>query len=370
MANKLKVAHVQVIPKLSGVQQVSLDILSGLPDEKFDKYLICGKLDSNSSIFVDRFEANNVKIIQVESLKREISRYDIKAFWELRKIFKQMRFDIVHTNSTKPGVVARIAAKISGINKVIHTVHGVSFHEHMTYSKRIFYYVIEFVSCIFGDINVLVNQNYRKYYPVFKNVVIYNGVDFSKLQVKKEKKSIINVAFMARLDEQKNPLLFIEAIKLLKLENKLDLSKVNFILAGDGELKSQCESLISKYNLNENIEMVGWIEDKSKFLSSIDIICQPSKWEAFGLVFVEAGFFKIPCIGSDVEGIPEVILDRNTGLIFKSNDVSGLKEAMFELIDNQTLRDRLGQNAFDIYTEKFRVEKMVSEYSALYKDGE
>ncbi|KPA54190.1 glycosyl hydrolase family 1 [Photobacterium leiognathi subsp. mandapamensis] len=363
-----KIAHIQVIPKLSGVQQISLDILSNLPDECFDKFIICSSCDENSKKFKEEFLKANVEIIEVDSLKRNIGFSDLKAFIELYRLFKMYKFDIVHTNSTKPGIIARIAAKLAGINNIIHTVHGIAFHKHVKLHKRLFYFLIEYISCFAGDINILVNNNYKKYYPLLNNKVIYNGVNFNNLTYceNKTKNKALKVAFMARLDEQKNPLMFIEAVNLL-INDNVDLNNVEFLIAGDGELKYDCIKLIEKLKLNDKIKLVGWVDDKSKFLSNIDIICQPSKWEAFGLIFVEAAFFQIPSIGSDVEGIPEVIKHNETGLIFESNNVVDLKNKLFELINNHELRISLGKNAKKYCLENFNMDKMTQEYNKIYK---
>ncbi|WHR51324.1 glycosyltransferase family 4 protein [Vibrio furnissii] len=363
---KIKIVHVQVTPKLSGVQQVSLDILKGLCDDYYDKYIICGKLDKNSKQFVYEFEKANVHIIEVEEMLRDIGFKDVRLFFKLYSLFREYKFDIVHTNSTKPGVVARIAARLSGVKKVIHTVHGISFHRNITPIKRFFYFFIEYFSCLFGHVNVVVNKHYLKYYPLLNNKVIYNGVDFSGFSINKKESNDLIVAFMARLDEQKNPLLFIEAInELFKID--LDLSKVKFVIAGDGDLRTDCQELIEKYDLSSSVEMKGWIYNKSEFLSSVDIICQPSNWEAFGLIFVESAYFNIPAIGSDVEGIPEVIDDGLTGFIFPSGDVIQLRNKIKYLIVDEKLREELGKNAYKRCLDNFEVNIMLKKYIEIYE---
>ncbi len=312
----MKIAHVQVVPQLSGVQQISLDILTGLQSNENQLYIICGQLQDFSNDFIQAFQRIGVVIIEVPSLQRDIGKHDLIAFNDLYHIFKKYNFDIVHTNSTKPAILARIAAKIAGCKRVIHTIHGVAFHAHIPCFKRIFFYFIEYFSVLFGDEQISVNKYYKKFYPLINTRTIYNGVDFASfdLENKKNKKNI-TFAFFARLDDQKNPLEFIEAIYLLKLENLINES-THFILAGDGELKEECIKMIKKLELEKIIEIYGWVKDKSAFLNRVDVICQPSKWEAFGLVFVEAAYFSIPAIASKVEGIPEVVLDGETGLLY------------------------------------------------------
>lgn len=360
-----KIAHVQVIPKLSGAQQISLDILASIKDDDVDKYIICGELDGAlSKEFAQRFESAGVKIISLSSLKRNIGIHDLKCFIELYKVFKKEKFDIVHTNSTKPGIIARIAARIAGVKKIIHTVHGIAFHNNERMMKRVFYYLIENVATLFGDVNVTVNKIYTKYYPFAKNVVVYNGVDLNLFKVDKIKDDSLHFAFMARLDEQKNPLEFIRAVKLVT--QHCSRENIKFTLAGDGELNSECKALIHELGLENVINMPGWILDKDKFYNSVDVICQPSRWEAFGLVFVEAACFNIPSISKPIEGIPEVVRHGETGILYTGGEKE-LSEAIISLVENKSMVRILGENARSFAYANFTKEKMVTEYCRIYQ---
>jgi len=361
---KKKIAHVHISPKLSGVQQISFDILKNLDEEQFDKYLICGNGVEEKS-FTESFEKIGVKVIIIGDLKRSIGLHDIFAFIKLYKLFKEKSFDIVHTNSTKPGIVARIAARVAGVKKIVHTVHGIAFHNSMNFFARIFFWLVENISTLFGDENVSVNKKYTHFYPLVKTKVIYNGIDFSGFSVKYHERKNIHFAFMARLDEQKNPLEFIEAVNLIHKNHLLIKIPLRFTLAGDGKMAQQCKSLIRKYNLEKVISMPGWIEDKSAFLSDIDVLCQPSKWEAFGLIFVEAAFFNVPAIARDVEGIPEVIKDGETGLLYRDG-AEALKERMLLFINNPEMINTMGQNAALHVKKSFNIEKMLDAYNKLY----
>lgn len=202
----MKIAHVQVIPHLSGAQQVSLDIMSSLDCKKHELYMICAKLEDYSEDFINKFNEIGVTIIEVPNLKREIGKHDYYAFKDLYKIFKSNNFDIIHTNSTKPGIIARISARLAGCKRIVHTVHGVAFHKHIPFFKRIIFYFAELFSLYFGHYNITVNSFYKKFYPFFNTKTIYNGVDFSKFKISKSSSDLnksLNFAFFARLDDQK-----------------------------------------------------------------------------------------------------------------------------------------------------------------------
>lgn len=148
---RIKILHIQVLPKLSGVQKVSLEIFKKLNNEKYDKYI----LFSDSIGYGDRaecikeFEATGAKVLFSKLLKREIGISDFPALFELYKLCKREKFDIVHTNSTKPGIIGRIAAFVAGVPLVVHTVHGLSFHKFVKFPIWQFYWACEMIASCF-----------------------------------------------------------------------------------------------------------------------------------------------------------------------------------------------------------------------------
>lgn len=372
---KQKIVHVQVLPKITGVQQISYDILKGISDE-FEKYIVFGSASDGVGGDIDLkeierlFSSIDVSILYLPSLKREISLLDFKAVVDFYRLFKKYNFDIVHTNSTKPGVVARIAAKLAGVKKIIHTVHGISFHESNSVIKRFIYFFIEILSLPFGDYNITVNRFYLRYYPNFltKNRAILNGVDFSRLNgsIGVNDSDVIKIGFFARLDEQKDPITFLKVAKDICFTKKLP-KKTKFYLAGDGQLKQESLDYIQDNKLTGFVEVVGWVSDVSSFLSDMDIICQPSRWEAFGLNIVEAGYLGVPCVGSSVEGIPEVIVDGVTGFLCEPGSVVSFSNGLTRLIMDDSLRNDMSHNVKSYVIKNFDVSRMVSEYSNLYR---
>ncbi|MCL5635979.1 glycosyltransferase family 4 protein [Enterobacter vonholyi] len=362
----LKIAHVQVLPKMSGAQMVSYEILSRINNNDAKKYIICGELTEDSNDFKDMFSSAGVEIIQIPSIKRSIGLHDIKAFCKLYRLFRSEKFDIVHTNSTKPAIIARIAARLAGIKKIVHTVHGIAFHRSKPLPVRIFYFTLEYISALFGHVNVSVNEYYTKYYPFIKTIVIKNGVDFSNLEFKNDANGgeSLHFAFMARLDEQKNPMEFLEAVKLFKKHYKGNIP-VRFSMAGSGPHARDCIDFANYSNLYDVLDFTGWIRDKSEFLNSVDVICQPSNWEAFGIVFVEAAYFEIPSIAKRVEGVPEVILDNITGMTY-SGGKEELCKCMLLYANSPGVIKEHGKAARNKALSEFSVNDMVVKYKAIY----
>lgn len=366
-----KILHIQVLPKLAGAQRASLEILKALPNEEYEKWILfsdtidCG--DKRECI--RQFEAIGAKVIFSKKLRREICLQDIAATRELYKLCKREKFDIVHTNSTKPGIIGRIAATLAKAPLVIHTVHGLAFHKYVSFPKWQFYWMCEMFASMFCDRIVLVNKFYQKYFKwqQKKTTTIYNGIDFSRFSVPKESKAHsrkdIKILFVGRLETPKDPLTLLEAAQIVIKQHP----EARFTLVGDGDLYSDCRSYIKENHLENNISMTGWLNNVAKYYQTYDIFALSSIYESFGLIFLEAGYYHLPTVATNVEGIPEVVADGETGLLCNPRDPETLAKNIIYLIEHPEERKRIGDNAYNRVTSLFTSEKMVKSYKQLYE---
>ncbi len=364
-----KIAHVQVIPHLTGVQQVSIDVLGGLSDE-YEKYIIFGGSYEVKQSLIELLEENGIRVLFVPSLKREIGLHDITSVTELIRLFREYNFDIIHTNSTKPGIVARFAARVSGCPRIIHSVHGIAYHKFEPFIKRCLYFTIETFFSFFSDKLVSVNKYYLKYYPFVKSKqYIYNSVQPEQFQViEKSYSKKLRFGFMGRLDRQKDPITLLKAIKHGRDNGYFSSEDMCLIVGGEGELSDDCRKFVIDNNLESYVSFVGWVSDKNKFYNSIDVFCLTSIYEAFGLVFLEAACFNIPSIATKVEGIPEVVLDNETGFLSEPRNYADISLKINNYIANRELVLEHGLSARRYAETKFSKTSMLKKYKAIYED--
>lgn len=363
-----KILHIQVLPKLSGAQKISLEIFKALSNDKFEKWILFSDSTEagDQQACIDAFEAAGAKIILSSKLKREIGLSDFAAIREIYTLCKKEKFDIVHTHSTKPGVVGRIAATLARVPMVIHTVHGLAFHKFIKFPKWQFYWACEMSASLFCNKIVMVNKFYGKYFGWFKKKTstIYNGIDFSQMtNAEKQENQDPRVLFVGRLDEQKDPLTLLRAAKIVVAKHPRTI----FTLVGDGELYGKCKEYVCENNLENNVKLEGWQNQVSKYYASHDIFAAPSIYESFGLMFVEAGYYNLPTVASNVEGIPEVVKDEVTGLLCNAKDFEMLAININKLIENHNLRQTLGNASHERVTEQFSSKTMTSQYIKQYE---
>ncbi len=368
-----KILHIQVLPKLSGVQNISYEILKVMSNEEYDKTIMfSSEGTTGDKLFLEtQFKNIGVKIIYSKHLVRELNlKKDLLAFKEIYSLCKKEKYDIVHTHSSKPGVIGRIAAKLAGIPLVIHTVHGLSFHKFIKFPKWQFYWLCEMFSSLFCHKIVLVNKYYMRYFNFFKRKTstIYNGLDFSKFngikKVTQKDNNTINVLFVGRLDTPKNPLCLLKAAKIIINNNR----NVIFTIVGDGMFYNDCKNYIETNHLNENIKMVGWQNNPATYYAEADIFAASSIYESFGLMFIEAGYYGVPVCATNVEGIPEVVKHGESGLLCNPNDPDALAANILTLCNDSDLRERMGNENHRIATQTFSVNKMTNSYQALYEN--
>ncbi len=363
-----KILHIQLYCKMSGVQKISYEILKNIGEE-YEKTILFSeeKCIGNMQETLSAFSDMGINVVFSKAMKHRINIiYDLKAIWEIYRFCKQNEFDIVHTNSSKPGIVGRIGATLAGTPMVVHTVHGTSFTPGMAWYKWVFYYLCEYIASFFCDKIILVNQYYKKYYWYSKNKVktIYNAIDYDELKkgVRTQDYSV-KLLYVGRLDKQKNPLFMLKAFELArKKEPKLELT-----IVGDGELMDACKLYVKKVGLSEAVRFVGWTNNPSDYYTKSDIFISTPRYEAFGLTFLEAGFYSLPVISVEIEGIPEVVIDGKTGLLGKVNDAKDIAKKILILSGDLNLRKKMGDEAHEYVLNHFSLIDMVDEYKKIYQ---
>lgn len=386
-----KIVHIQVLPKLAGVQRVSLAILKGLPEGGYEKWVVFSAPEPGTDVsdLVEAFTEAGVRVVFSEKLRREIGLRDAAALVEIYRLCRRERFDIVHTNSTKPGIVGRIAATLARVPLVIHTVHGLAFHDFVGFPRWQFYWACEMFASMFCHRIVMVNRYYDRYFGWFrrKTSTIYNGIappvggavanrtedngaagsgtaesgtaDSTRHKAHGEGSRVL---FVGRLDEVKDPLTLLQAAKIVVGHRP----RAHFTLVGDGELRGDCERFVRENDLEGNVTLTGWQSDTASWYARADIFAACSIYESFGLMFLEAGNYSLPIVATRVEGIPEVVADGESGLLCPPRDPKALAAAIERLIDDPALRQRMGR-ASRLRSQLFSEEKMVSSYNELYE---
>ncbi len=377
-SNKVKVLHIITNLPVGGAQDNTLLTVEKLDRRKYDVSLLCAN-EGEWTYRAQRIEG--LKLFFVDELKRKIHPVlDILSFWKILRIIKSENFDIVHTHSSKPGGLGRVAAKLAGVPIIIHTIHGFPFNDFMHPIVRHLFIVAErFLSRLSDSLVTVSTYNLKKavqlkFAPRSKFRNIYSGIDFGRFEVTLGLEQIRNelgisngekvVGMIGRLSEQKAPLDFVNAMpKILQAHHD-----VRFLLIGDGELKEQTLDLARKLKVDSKIQILGFRDDVPELLHLLDIFVLTSLWEGLGRSLTEAMFMGKPVVATNVEGVPELVKNNETGFLVEPRNIDSISEAVISLLSDSNTAQRLGRNAAKRINSEFQADSMVARIDNLYQE--
>lgn len=371
---EMNILYVITKLELGGAQKHLLTLMRNLNHKKYNLFLFTA---DSGLLMPDFLSIDNIKVRQSVFLDRPINPFrDTAALIELVNFIKKNKIQIVHTHSSKAGILGRIAAKLAGVKIVIHTVHGWSFNDYQPLFLRTVFIWLERLTAKFSDILIVVSEHdMRKGLmcrigDASKYKIIRYGINYSEFKPDggnaREKLGInsddLVVGMVACFKPQKAPLDFVR----MAFKVRRDFSSVKFILIGDGILRKKIERLIRRLGLDNTIILSGWQKDIPFFLSAIDVFVLTSLWEGFPIAILEAVSAGVPIVATNTGGICEIIKDGENGLLVKQKDIGAMAESLLRLLRSKDLRRRFAGQASRILKTDFYFQNMVEKTSVLY----
>lgn len=370
-----KVLYVITKGNWGGAQKYVFELATRIPKENFEAVVACGE----GEILPSKLSEKNIRSVKIESLARDISVIkDFKVFFELIKIFKKEKPDIVHLNSSKVGGVGALAARVCGVRQIIFTVHGLPVNEPRPWYARAAIALASWITFILSKEVIMISQkelDQVKKWPFVKNKLrlIYNGIaspNFLEKSQALEKiaqttgknldfftgKTIVGT--IAEFTRNKGLQYAISAVK--------EIPNILYIIIGTGEEEYSIKRQIKFLNLEDKVLLAGFIPDASKLLKAFDIFLLSSVKEGMPYVIMEAGFANLPVVATDVGGIKEIISNNESGIIVKSKDPEAINRAIISLIENTNQRNTLAEKLYTNASLNFTVDKTVGNTCLIY----
>lgn len=380
MPQRIKIVHVQLLPLMSGVQKVSLDEISDLDRERYEPIVIC-KSDGE---FTERLRKIGIRIYLVPELEREmLPACDIKAFVRMYFFFKKEQPSIVHTHSSKTGVLGRLAAWCAGVPLIVHTVHGFAFPAESRAAVKVFFRFLERVCAKITDHMIVLNDSDALIarevlgVPESRQVLLPNGVDIDTYApalppvrydlrqavfgVGDEHRVVIGM--IGRLWLQKNPQCFVRAA-ISVLDQR---TNVGFYLVGDGEFRSELETSIRAAGHSASIVILGWRSDVPDVLKALDVMVLPSRWEGMPLALLEAMSSAVTVVASNIPGNNHLVVDGVDGRLFPIDDSDALASILIDLIDHPDKRALFATRGRDKVISSFTLSKRMLGITSIYE---
>jgi glycosyltransferase involved in cell wall biosynthesis len=373
------VCHVITKLELGGAQEVALYAVSHLDRSKFRPILVTGP----GGLLTDQAKTlPGVDVHVLSSLARRVHVLaDLVAFVELTRLFRRLQPTIVHTHSSKAGILGRWAAWYARVPVIIHTIHGYGITPAQPPLLRRILILLERMT---GWITT--------HWIAVAQADIEKGIEwrlFDRRQVSIVRPGIDPHPFQTGIDEITRDALRIEfgvgpdeylvgTVACLKPQKAPEdfvavakqvceaIPNARFALIGDGDLRPKIESLIEVNGLQKRLYLAGWRRDISTVMKIFDVFLLTSHWEGLPRVLLEARTIGLPVVATRVGGVEEVIVEGRHGWLSHPGDVSGLSAHLIRVLQSRGSQSHGRSPSVEALPKEFHLEEMVKQYESLY----
>lgn len=389
-----KIIHVITRMDMGGSAQNTLLTCLGLDKQKYKIILAHGRsLESAMTQLekeivdqqLNKAKKQGVRLISLDPMVRRIDPVsDFKTLLTLLRLFMKEKPDIVHTHTSKAGILGRLAAGLARVPIIIHTPHGHVFWGHFRKIFSAVFFIIEKLMEPMTDRFIALTKGEKKDYLKLaltrkeKVETIHSGVDvrrFIDAQIDappdaSKKKSQVGVSPDALVVGTVGWLLPIKGpMVLLKAMEGVwpHYPDAELVYVGKGELEAELKEKTALMDVSDKVHFLGWREDIPQLIQMMDIFVLPSLNEGMGRVLIEAMASSKPVIGSDVGGVPDLIIPNVNGLLVPPGNVRKLSGAIIKLIQDKALRKQMGRQGkrrvaqFDISNMIYKIDRLYDE---------
>lgn len=378
---KLKICHVITRMIIGGAQENTLLSAIGQAEKGHDVVLLTGPTVGPEGRLLEGKNTGKVKVVENPNLLREVCPFsDIKAYYDLKKYFVEEKFDVVHTHSSKAGIIGRYAAWNAKVPLIVHTVHGQAFHRYEKPWKNKIYIILEKLAekkChkIFAVAQAMINQclnNGIGYTEKYR--VVYSGMEIETFLNAK-----YDYALKMRLGIPENSLVVGTLARLFHLKGYDHIVQIAtkiieavpntyFLLIGDGILKEKIKKDAYEAGLEKHFVFAGLIRPEliPSYLSIVNLLLHLSLREGLPRSVVQSLASGKPAIAFNLDGTPEVLIDGKTGFIAEPDEVDKVISETIELLKDQAKREEMGKNGRVLVAKNFDWHFMVDELETEY----
>ena len=370
---KMKICHIITRMIVGGAQENTLLTIKGHIEKGHEVVLVTGFSPGREGELLKNVEMPDFKIVEIPEMVRELSPLkDYQALRKLRAYFKEEKFDVVHTHSSKAGIIGRIAARQAGVPVVVHTVHGQAFHAYEKPWKKLLYITAERIAAkycdkIYAVAQAMIDQCVdAKVAPREKYMVVYSGMDTAAFvnakrdSVLREKLGIPEnakvIATVARLFPQKGYEEMLPAAAQLVKE----FPDLHFLPVGDGPMFDELQKEIARLGMSDRFHFAGLVPPHKvcDYIAQADLLWHLSLHEGLPRAVVQALAVGIPAIGYKLDGTPEVVLNGETGFVTPPQDVDAVFRYSSQLLCDSALRKQMGEKGRELVVERFAWRRM------------
>lgn len=377
----IRMLHVITRLIRGGADENTLYTVRGLDKRRYEVDLAVG--DGSELNHVGDLDGVGVHVIR-ELVREPHPIKDLIALVKLAGLIRRGRYQIVHTHTAKGGFLGRLAAAMVGAPIIIHTVHGVTFHEHLSPGSRRFYLALERIAARFTHQFVAVGEDVKRKY-VREGIgeegayeTIYSGMPLREYleagrMTAAERDGLRRelgfgpehrvVVMAARLEERKGHTYLFDAVSRLAPQHP----GLRLLVLGDGPLLAALQQRCRELGIGGIVHFLGHRHDLPRVLAASDVSVLTSLWEGLPRVLVQSAAVGRPILTFDVEGAWEVVREGRNGYVVPTRDVDAFAGRLDELLRERERARALGEAGRDEVGDRWTVETMLERLDDLYQ---
>jgi glycosyltransferase involved in cell wall biosynthesis len=411
----MHVVHVITRLIVGGAQENTILTCEGLHARGRRVTLISGPTCGPEGSLVRRAQHGGYDNLEVPELRRNINPWlDARARREMAAHLSDLRPDVVHTHSSKAGILGRFAARDARVPIIVHTIHGMSFNRTQPWWLRLPFRWLERRAARFTDALVcvadaMIEQSLAaRIAPPERFVTIYSGMEVERFdpdrlatQVTENREGVaraeapssssassvadvpnrcdraairqswgfddqhVVVGTIARLFRRKG---YEQLLPIMAAAARRE-PRLRFVWVGDGAQRAEYESELARLGLRDHTVLTGLVppERIPQMLAGFDILAHTSQWEGLPRTVVQAQLMRVPAVAFAIDGTPEVVLEGKTGRLIPLNDLEAFAAALVELAHDPEQRARMGAAGRASCLERFDWRIMVDQLEQLYE---
>lgn len=360
-SRKLRLLIVITLAEAGGAQTSVAQLLPGLVDE-----LDVAVAAQGPGPLVDAARAAGVPFFHLKHMRRDLRpAQDAFALFELTRLCRRLRPDIVHVHSSKAGALGRTAAVLGRVPVRVFTVHGWAFAAYTGVAGRSYLWVERALRRVTTSV-VCVSHSARDLGVAAgacrpeQAIVIHNAVDVSSFPVRCHDGNAPRIVSVGRLAFPKDFSTLVAALASIETDWRA-------ALIGEGPLRDEIAGELNRRGLGQRVDLLGTRDDVHDLLASADVFVLSSHSEGFPVSVLEAMAVGLPVVASDVGGVSEAVVHGETGLLVPADDPPALAEAIERLLRDAPLRFRLGAAGLERVRRHFDVVPFRRAHLELYR---
>lgn len=377
----IKVLHPITRLIIGGAQENTMLTAQLLSQAGWAVDIVSGPQTGSEGSLIETVQERGIPLILEPMLVREVNPVkDLLAIWRLARLMRKGKYTIVHTHSSKAGIVGRWAAKLAGVPVIVHTVHGWGHHERQHPLVRAYYIWLEKLTLPITDKLIVVSalniekgladgigqpENY---------VVIRSGIELDRFghpQVPRATTratwgipaDALVIGSVTRLSPQKAPLDFVQAAALVAQR----YPDAYFMMVGDGPLRHEVEQRAAEKGIADRLVLTGLRRDVPELMAAFDIFALSSLWEGLPRVLPQAMATRLPIVATACDGSAEAITEGVNGFLTPPGEPAVLADRLCRLIEAPALAQQMGAAGYARVAE-FSDRGMVDAIAALYTE--